>query len=84
MSVERHLLVFQCEEGLVPQETVMATCQPDGTWNPDPLNYSCDSHTTTEDIGTNESNHTTGTTIILCEYINRGNTDILVKMEQVS
>ena len=49
VSVERDLLVFQCEEGLVPQETVMATCQPDGTWNPNPLNYSCDSHIITTD-----------------------------------
>ena len=64
VSVERDFLAFQCEEGLVPQETVMATCQPDGTWNPNPLNYSCDSHTTTEDIGASESNTTM---IISCE-----------------
>lgn len=32
---------FQCFSGLIPDVVISTTCMVDGTWNPDPLQYTC-------------------------------------------
>ena len=45
-TTEGSVIVFQCEEGLVPEENIMAVCGNDRRWYPDPTTLNCTSNTT--------------------------------------
>ena len=41
-TTEGSVIVLKCEEGLVPEESIMAVCGNDRRWDPDPRDKTCD------------------------------------------
>ena len=35
------LITYHCDDGLIPNNTITATCQNDGQWSPDPSRHVC-------------------------------------------
>ena len=35
------LILFHCEEGLIPNTILVAVCGNTGVWNPNPANHMC-------------------------------------------
>ena len=45
-TTEGSVIELKCEEGLVPEESIMAVCGNDRRWYPDPTTLNCSSNTT--------------------------------------
>ena len=45
-TTEGSVIVLKCEEGLVPEESIMAVCGNDRRWYPDPTTLNCTPNTT--------------------------------------
>ena len=45
-TTEGSVIVLKCEEGLVPEESIMAVCGNDRRWYPDPTTLNCKPNTT--------------------------------------
>ena len=45
-TTEGSVIVLKCEEGLVPEESIMAVCGNDRRWYPDPTTLHCSPNTT--------------------------------------
>ena len=45
-TTEGSLIELKCEEGLVPEESIMAVCGNDRRWYPDPTTLNCTPNTT--------------------------------------
>ena len=45
-TTEGSVIVLKCEEGLVPEESIMAVCGNDRRWYPDPTTLNCTTYTT--------------------------------------
>ena len=43
-TTEGSVIVLKCEEGLVPEESIMAVCGNDRMWYPDPTTLNCTSN----------------------------------------
>ena len=45
-TTEGSVIVLKCEEGLIPEESIMAVCGNDRRWYPDPTTLNCTPNTT--------------------------------------
>ena len=45
-TTEGSVIALKCEEGLVPEESIMTVCGNDRRWYPDPTTINCSSNTT--------------------------------------
>ena len=61
ITIGEGVIVYQCEEGLVPEGRVEAICDDDGRWSPDLTQHMCNDYmnSTTDDTSTSTTNTTT-------------------------
>ena len=62
ITIGEGVIAYQCEEGLVPKESVEAMCGDDGRWSPDPTQHMCSEIETTTNTTTTTATCATATT----------------------
>ena len=62
-TFEGSSITFTCEDGLFPNDTIMATCTGEGHWSTDPATYMC---INTVDTTTSSTTNTDNTDVINC------------------
>ena len=40
-TIEGTIIAYHCDDGLIPSNTIVATCKSDGRWSPDPSELKC-------------------------------------------
>ena len=39
--IEGSIITYHCDDGLVPNRTITATCMSNGQWHPNPISHTC-------------------------------------------
>ena len=40
-TIEGSMITYHCDDGLVPNRTITATCMSNGQWHPNPISHTC-------------------------------------------
>ena len=57
-TFERSSITFTCEDGLLPNDTITATCTEEGYWSPNPATYMCTNTISTTTSSTTDNDNT--------------------------
>ena len=75
ITIGEGVIVYQCEEGFMPEGRVEAMCGDNGRWSPDPTQHICRAMTTTTYT---DSTSTTSTDITRQDTITEASSNIKV------
>ena len=78
ITIGEGVIVYQCEEGLVPEGRVEAMCGDDGRWSPDPTQHMCRTIINLNTTATTAATATTSTTGMTCTSLSRYNIILMV------
>ena len=74
ITIGEGVIVYQCEEGLVPEGRVEAMCGVDGRWSPDPTQLMCRININLNTTATTAATATTATTTTIAATSTTGMT----------